>query len=231
MVGNLTKKTAPEVMAELGALANPDAVKVYRSHGIEGPCLGVRYAELYKLQKQLRGNHVLALELWGTNVHDARVLALLIADPKQMSEELVDEWLTAAENHIIAGEIARVAAAAPNALALALCWKDDPRPLHAQFSWSLLAWLGDSNQISDDLGRTLIRQIGAEVHDRPNRVRYSMGSTLIALGLRESLREEVFACSDAVGTIHVDHGKTGCKTPSVKETIIKTVAHRERKKK
>ena len=48
----------------------------------------------------------------------------------------------------------------------------------------------------------------------PNRVRYSMNSALIAIGMRNAtLERKAIAAARRIGPIEVDHGETGCKTP------------------
>ncbi|WP_440135342.1 DNA alkylation repair protein [Chitinophaga sancti] len=54
--------------------------------------LGVKIPEVRKLAKIIKKNHKLALLLWDTNIHEARILATLIADPKQVTPQLIDNW-------------------------------------------------------------------------------------------------------------------------------------------
>ena len=53
---------------------------------------GVSVSTLRRLGKRLKGRHDLALTLWDTAVHEARILATIIADPKQMDSTLADDW-------------------------------------------------------------------------------------------------------------------------------------------
>ena len=45
--------------------------------------LGVRLPDVRQLAKTVGKDHALALQLWDTGIHEARILASLIADPKQ----------------------------------------------------------------------------------------------------------------------------------------------------
>lgn len=54
--------------------------------------LGVKMPEVRKLAKIIKKDHELALALWDTGIHEARILASLIADPKQVTPELIDSW-------------------------------------------------------------------------------------------------------------------------------------------
>lgn len=55
---------------------------------------GVKIPEIRKIAKFYRYNHGLALELWSTNIHEARILATLIDKPDLVSTEQMDEWVS-----------------------------------------------------------------------------------------------------------------------------------------
>jgi 3-methyladenine DNA glycosylase AlkD len=44
------------------------------------------------LAKKIRKNHLLAFDLWNSKIHEARILAVLIADPKLISSPELDLW-------------------------------------------------------------------------------------------------------------------------------------------
>ncbi|SFM87965.1 3-methyladenine DNA glycosylase AlkD [Chitinophaga sp. YR627] len=54
--------------------------------------LGVKIPEVRKLAKIIKKDHALALQLWETHIHEARILASLIADPKLVTPQLIDNW-------------------------------------------------------------------------------------------------------------------------------------------
>jgi len=90
--------------------------KVYIRHGAAEPLFGVSYAELNKLKKTIGTDHDLALELWSSGNHDARVLATLVADPARATARPLDAWARQAGNHILSSAMADVAASGPRAL-------------------------------------------------------------------------------------------------------------------
>lgn len=55
--------------------------------------LGVRIPEIRKIAKLIKINHELAIELWDTKIHEARILAGMIADYKRVDELLFDKWV------------------------------------------------------------------------------------------------------------------------------------------
>jgi len=57
-----------------------------------GNAYGVSVPNLRKLAKQIGNNHQLAHELWNTKIHDARLLASMVADPSKVTKKEMDCW-------------------------------------------------------------------------------------------------------------------------------------------
>jgi 3-methyladenine DNA glycosylase AlkD len=54
---------------------------------------GVPVGAVRALAKELKGQHGLAEPLWASGVHEARRLALFVADPKAMTRAQIERWL------------------------------------------------------------------------------------------------------------------------------------------
>ena len=72
--------TAQEILAEIKPLGRDSYRNVLFNHGIPEPCYGVKIDELKKIQKRIKMDYRLALDLYDTGVYDAMYLAGLIAD-------------------------------------------------------------------------------------------------------------------------------------------------------
>ena len=58
-----------------------------------------------------------------------------------------------------------------------------------------------------------------------------MNNTLIAIGTRsKGLHKNAIAAAKRIGRVEVDHGETGCKTPSAIPYMEKTWAHKDSKR-
>ena len=55
--------------------------------------IGVRVPDIRAIAKELGKNHQLAQELWNSKIHEAMVLALMIDDPKLVSEKQMEDWV------------------------------------------------------------------------------------------------------------------------------------------
>ena len=81
------------VLEQLKEKADAAYLKGMARFGIDSSqALGVKLPEIRKLAKVIKKDHELALALWDTQIHEARLLASMIADPKQVTFELMDSW-------------------------------------------------------------------------------------------------------------------------------------------
>ena len=91
--------TRDEVMERLEALGTAQARKTYARHGAGDNTFGVSFANLYKLQKQIRKDHGLARQLWKTRNLDAQSLATMIADAGRIDSREADDWAKDSQHH------------------------------------------------------------------------------------------------------------------------------------
>jgi 3-methyladenine DNA glycosylase AlkD len=219
-----------DVMKALEAAGTAQNRKVYPRHGVTAPLFGVSYAELGKLHKRIKVDHDLAVQLWATQNHDARVLAMKIADPALVSAKQADQWMRDVDNYIVSEALAGVVAAAPCGPGRAVAWRDRKGEWPAATGWAVTANLvGRDGVLTDRDCRTLLTQIEQEIHTRPNRVRHAMNLTLITIGARPSMRTAALRSAGRVGSVDVDHGQTGCVTPAAAPYIEKIAAHEARR--
>ena len=81
-----------------------DILKLIKSNGNPANLagmqrFGIRFDEAFgcnipflrKLAKQYRNNHELALELWSTGIHEARITAFLIDDPAKVTKKQMEK--------------------------------------------------------------------------------------------------------------------------------------------
>ncbi|MCY3893258.1 MAG: DNA alkylation repair protein [Acidimicrobiaceae bacterium] len=222
--------TLQDVMVQLRSAGTEQNRKVYARHGAAEPMFGVSYKDLGRIAKPLRTDHALAGDLWDSGNHDARVLALRVADASAMTKTRARRWLRDVDNYILAEALGGLLAQTRQARELSNEWRDSPSEWPASVGWFLVACTAEQRDIwSADELRTLMGQICAEIAERPNRVRHEMNAVLIAIGLRDgNLRRSVLKLAADIGPIQVDHGETGCKTPAIAPYIDRTLAHREK---
>jgi 3-methyladenine DNA glycosylase AlkD len=83
-----------DVLGRLRAMARPGGREGMARFGINPErALGVRIPELRRLARDLGQDHRLALSLWATGVHEARILASMVDDPARVTERQMDRWV------------------------------------------------------------------------------------------------------------------------------------------
>lgn len=81
------------ILAELRRRATPSNLPGMARFGIDtSSALGVSIPALRRLARAHRRDHALALALWKTGVHEARILASLVDDPRQVTAAQMDVW-------------------------------------------------------------------------------------------------------------------------------------------
>src|SRR4051812_33515920 len=97
---------ADEIIKKLESLENPAniagmarfGITVKKAFGVSAPVL----KELAKaIKKQTDDRHTLALELWETGIHEARIIAYLIDAPKEVTPEQMESWAADFDNWAI----------------------------------------------------------------------------------------------------------------------------------
>jgi len=83
-----------EIVSKLKNLANPENVAGMARFGINPDnTLGVPVTEIRQIARQIGRDHRLALELWASGIHEARILACIIDDHKRVTERQMDDWV------------------------------------------------------------------------------------------------------------------------------------------
>jgi 3-methyladenine DNA glycosylase AlkD len=214
------------VLAALEAAGTAQNRKVYRRHGVSDPLYGVSYATQGRLAKQNMHDTRLAIGLWDSGNHDARVLASMIADPRQIRSSRLDEWVRDLNSYVLTDAFSDLVGHSPFAKTKMRRWTRSSKEFVSAAGWNVLARLARQDpELTDKELEGYLATIEAEIHCRKNRARHSMNSALIAIGIRNTkLERKALAAAGRIGKVEVDHGETSCKTPDASAYIKKAVA-------
>ena len=85
--------TVEEIVTALKAMANPHNVEGMARFGINPHnALGVSTPQMRKLAASVKKDHALALQLWQTGIHEARIVATLVDDPAEVTAAQMESW-------------------------------------------------------------------------------------------------------------------------------------------
>ena len=218
--------TLEETMAELKSYGNQGIKNILLKHGVLEPFFGVKVEHLKIIQKKVKKDYQLALELFATNNADAMYLAGLIADDMKMTREDLQGWAkTALSHNISAYTVPWVTAGSNYGLELAMQWIDSNEEHIAVAGWSTLSGLvalKADEEIDMELIRNLMTRIEKNIHSSQNRVRQAMNLFIICIGTYiKELSAEAVATAARIGNVTVDMNGTACKVPNAVEYIKK----------
>jgi len=218
--------TAAEIVAELKPLGSESYKRILLKHGAREPFFGVKVEELKKIQKRIKKDYQLALDLYATGISDAMYLAGLIADDARMTKRDLERWVKQASWHMLSEyTVAGTAANSPHGWELALKWIDSKNEQIASAGWATLSGVV-ATRTDDELDlaelKRLLKRVEQTIHEQPNYVRSTMNGFVIAVGCYvPKLTDLATKTGEKIGRVHVDFGETACQVPSAPEYIQK----------
>jgi 3-methyladenine DNA glycosylase AlkD len=223
--------SAQEILEELQPLGKASYKKVLvNNHGVKEPCFGVTISELKKIQKRIKKDYQLALDLYDTGNYDAMYLAGLIADDARMTKKDLQRWVEKAYAGSLPGTtVPSVAVGSAHGPAMARKWIESPKPLIASAGWATWSALVSVKPDAElDLAelRALLQRVQKTIHQSPGAVRYHMNAFVIALGsFVPALTDEALKAGEKIGPVMADLGNNSCEIPRITDYIQKVKAH------
>ncbi len=82
------------ILMRLKELGSPEALEGMAKFGINTTsAYGVSVTELRRMAKRIGQNRDLALKLWASGIHEARILAGMVDEPERVTERQMDAWV------------------------------------------------------------------------------------------------------------------------------------------
>lgn len=218
---------ALEILEELRPLGKETYKKVLtKNHGIPEPVFGVPISELKKIQRRVKRDYQLALDLFATGNYDAMYLAGLIADDSRMTREDLNRWVAASGAGSLCGStIPSVAVGGPHGWELGLQWIDSPLPATAAAGWATLggvAAVKPDEDLDFDAYRALLERVERDIHQAPDAPRYAMNNFVICVGAYiVPLSDLALETAERIGKVVADLGNNSCQVPFAPDYIRK----------
>lgn len=186
--------TVFEIIEKLESLANPENVAgmarfgivAKKAFGISAPVLKSLAKEI---KKQTENRHELALELWGTKIHEARIIAYLIDDPKQVSPEQMDLWAESFDNWAICdGACGHLFCKTEFAYQKVFEWSEKEKEFTKRAGIVLVAWLAvHDKKAADEKIARFLPVLETKVDDDRNFIKKAVNWSLRQIGKRSLL--------------------------------------------
>jgi 3-methyladenine DNA glycosylase AlkD len=221
----MSQMTAEDIVAELKKLGTAQTRKMWMTHGAQEPCLGVKVEDMKKIQKRVKMDYQLALDLYDTGIADAMYLAGLIADDAKMTRKNLQKWVENATWGMVAEyTVPWVASSSPHGRKMALKWMDSKDETIASAGWqtysSMIAIKEDAALDLAEI-KALLQRVVRSIHQQPNRVKYVMNGFVIAVACHvKPLHTLAVETANGIGKVKVDL-VGDCKIPFAPDYIKK----------
>jgi len=212
------------ILTALRKLGKPGTAAIYRRHGSGDNVYGVLTSEIAKLQKRIKTDHPLAIELWKTGNAEARILALQIADPSKLTWSEADRFANETGSDFVGCYLSSLLARSPLVDETMRAWMKSPKEFVRAAGYGILGarLKEDPDSVSEADAGAILAAIEKEIHRSPNRARHAMNGALIGIGVfKPSLRKQAIDAATRIGKVEVDHGETSCTTPDAVSYIAK----------
>lgn len=206
--------TVNEILNHLQSLGNEKVRAHNLKFGAGRNQFGVKMGDIRTLAKKIKTNHLLALELWETGNVEARFMATLIIDPKQLSIEEVDRLVRSEKfPHIADWFSAYVVKVHPENETLREMWMKSNDPMAARAGWSITA--DRVAKKTPGLNHAaLLDRIEAEMPTATPETQWTMNTTLAQIGIHNpQLRSRALAIGEKMGIYRDYPVSKGCTSP------------------
>jgi 3-methyladenine DNA glycosylase AlkD len=141
-----------EILKKLKSMSNSENVKGMARYGINPTNnLGISIYQLRPLAKEIGTHHDLALRLWDSGIHDARLLACFVDDPQKVTSDQMDKWVKDFDSWDICDQACTsLFDLSPLAYEKVFQWTDHEKEFVKRAAFSLIAGLAVHDKTAPD---------------------------------------------------------------------------------
>jgi 3-methyladenine DNA glycosylase AlkD len=180
-------RVAGDIVARLRSLRSPRNIEGQRRFGIvsRSEQLGIAMPVLRKIARLHRRDHALALALWDGGIHDARVLATLVEDPKQVTRGQMERWVRDCDNWAATDALAFLFYRTPFAEEKAHAWSARQAEFVKRTGFAIMAGMAvHRKELPDEIFFGFLPVIAREATDERNFVKKAVNWALRQIGKR-----------------------------------------------
>jgi 3-methyladenine DNA glycosylase AlkD len=217
------------ILKRLKALSNPKAIEGMAKFGITPKrTFGVSIPNLRKIAKEIGKDHELAQKLWELNIRETRILASMIADPKLLTEEQMENWVNEFDYWEICDQVCQnLFTYTKFAYQKAIEWSKRDEEFVKRAGFALMAWLAfKDKEAKDEQFEKFLPIIKREATDNRNFVKKAVNWALRQIGKRNlSLNKKAIKLARQIQKIDSKSAKWIAKD-AIKELTSKAIQER-----
>ncbi len=175
-----------EVIKNLRELANPKNVAGMARFGISSEnTLGISIYDLRKIAKEIGPNHELAQKLWGSKIHEARILAGFIDEPEKVTEIQLEKWVKDFDSWDVCDQVVDLFSHTRFARRKIAEWSKRKEEFVKRAAFAMIAEIASRNKTTPDENfEEFFKIIQREATDERNYVRKAVNWALRNIGKR-----------------------------------------------
>ena len=188
----------------------------------------VKMGDLKQRGKEIKKDHVLAMELWSTGDYHARLLSTLIFDKKLLTEEVIEQLATDMLGHdgpercqladwLMVNQLSKD----KSLTSLMLTWEKHPSPILRRLFWyhqARLRWVGQAPPANSE---ALIDALESEMADAEPEVQWAMNFCAGQIGIHQAeYRARCICLGETLGLYKGERVAKNC-TPSYLPEFIR----------
>lgn len=165
--------------------------------------LGITMPVLRELARAHRRNHPLALELWASGIHDARVLATLVENPRQITRGQMEAWVRDADNWALTDALAFLFDRTEFAEAKAHAWSARQGEFVKRTGFAMMAGMAVHRpELPDEIFLGFLPVIAREATEERNFAKKAVNWALRQIGKRNpALRRAAMVEAQRIGKL------------------------------
>ena len=206
--------TLKDALAQLKSRGDEKVVARNKRNGAGDNQYGVAMGDIRKLAAKIKTDHALAMQLWDTGNIDARLLAVLVLEPKKLSRGDMDRMVRAADFPQLADWLnSYIVKNHADKESLRQAWMQDDDPWAARAGWTLTSERVSKSPDGLDLP-ALLDRIESEMAGAPAPAQWTMNSCLAGIGIHHpKLRKRALAIGEKLGIYRDYPVSKGCTSP------------------
>lgn len=215
--------TFDELITEIKTMADPRALASWQRLNLQSKdeYLGTGMTKLKERAKKIKKDHGLAMQCWRSNIHDAKMMACFIDEPKKISPEDADEVIHAIDIWGLGDQYIKIQLIKTSfSVAKAEQWANNPDEFVRRAGYQLVQLLAkDDDELPDSWFENYLGHI-ENLQNEPNWVKEMMAYALISIGVKNpELHQKAWDIAKNLGPVEVDYGDTSCKSPDPLATL------------
>ena len=179
--------SSEEILKQLRQKANPANLEGMKRYGIAvDHRLGVSVANMRLIVKGVKKNHTLALELWKTGLAEGKIVASMVEEPENLTEEQMDEWVMGFDSWDVCDQVCmNLFEKSPLAWIKILQWSKRDEPFVKRAAFALIACLAwHDKRAKDEDFTSLFSVMKSGAVDERNFVKKSVNWSVRNVGKR-----------------------------------------------